>query len=68
MHTLTVNNAACFQSLFVFGNGRTLTRRDFKGLFKFQMSERGSNKYEPESDTVYSWELLLQAVEGKLYL
>ncbi|KAI9532706.1 hypothetical protein NQZ68_029272 [Dissostichus eleginoides] len=41
----------------------SLTRADFRSLFKVVWSDEGTNRREMEEDTMFSWECLLNSVQ-----
>jgi len=63
---LVRNNWIAF--LPCFTNMRSpLTKSSFKAIFKYEYSPRGTNHREKEEDTIYSWELVLNIIEGTFY-
>ncbi|KAM3607984.1 uncharacterized protein V6R79_017243 [Siganus canaliculatus] len=41
-----------------------LSKAAFKDIFSINYSVRGSNLREAEEDTIFSWEMLLNKIEG----
>ncbi|KAL7377198.1 hypothetical protein ABVT39_023665 [Epinephelus coioides] len=54
-----------FQKVFTQEQG-PLTRSAFRALFKVQWSDEETNHRDAEEDTVFSWECLLNTIEGVL--
>ena len=44
-----------------------LSKAAFKAIFSYNYSNRGSNHREAEEDTIFSWERLLNMIEGTFY-
>lgn len=44
---------------------KSLGQREFRQLYKIMWSEEGSNKRIEEEETIFAWELFLQAIEEK---
>ena len=67
MWTLIKTNSEAFKDVFCYEDGR-LTRTKFKNLYIVEYSERGSNNYQNEIDTVYAWEEYLLECESEHFL
>jgi len=65
--SLMVTHAQAFASVMCTSQ-QPLTRNRLRSLYKINWSERGSNNYHLEEQTVFSWSLYLQSVEGELNL
>jgi len=60
-------NAHAFKPLFIY-SGTSLSLSTSRHLFCWTFSEAGSNSYTKEQETAYAWEVMLQAIDGKLLL
>ena len=67
MWTLIKTNSEAFKDVFCYEAGR-LTRTKFKNLYVVEYSEKGSNNYQNEIDTVYAWEEYLLECESEHFL
>ena len=44
-----------------------LSKAAFKAIFSYNYSRRGSNHHEAEEDTIFSWEMVLNMIEGTFH-
>lgn len=63
---LVKNNWIAFLPLFT-NMHEPLSKEAFKVIFSFSYSSRGTNHREAEEDTIYSWEMVLNMIEGTFY-
>lgn len=63
---LVMNNWIAFLPLFT-NMQEPLSKAAFKAIFSFNYSRRGSNHREAEEDTIFSWEMVLNMIEGTFY-
>lgn len=43
-----------------------LSKAAFKAILTYNYSDRGTNNRQTEEDTIYSWEMVLNMIEGNL--
>lgn len=56
-----------FQKVFTHEEG-PLTRLAFRELFSVQWSDEGTNHRDAEEETMFSWEILLNTIEGVFFV
>lgn len=60
---LVMDNWIAFLPLFT-NMQEPLSKAAFKAIFRYNYSTRGSNHREAEEDTIFSWEMVLNMIEG----
>jgi len=62
---IITENHASFEKLFCHCP-KQLTKDDIDSLCDYNFSEEGSNSRTAEEETVYAWEVFLEAIEGTI--